>query len=189
MTKLILHFAFITLSPIAMSAQIITYVNFGGGLSTFSTEFDDLTLVPSVGLSLKAYEKNGLSIAPGLLYQQRAQNSNVSPDVSISLRMHTINVEFPLEYKAPVGVTFNLGYYYSLPLYSAAGITANGETVREKVVLGDDAGAMAGIGFSADKWAVKVTYKHGLNPVDDRAYGRAFFLQFLWAIHKSDYHP
>ena len=75
-------------------------------------------------------------------------------------------------------------------LARAVAMRGDGEALEAiEVGVADDAGAMAGIGFSADKWAVKVTYKHGLNPVDDRAYCRAFFLQFLWAIHKSDYHP
>ncbi len=167
------------------AAQVTTYINVGGGISTFNRDLKDLAPVPSVGISCKTRQTpGGLSFTPACLYQQRAQRSELATDYHFTTRMHTLNIELPFEYRSPAGLTFNLGYFHGVNLGSRTVADLNGERVREKITMSDDIGALLSLGYSAGRWAVKATYKNGLINVADGAYSRSLFLQVLWAIRK-----
>ena len=110
-----------------LHAQTNFYLAAGAGVSTFSAEMKDLTPVPSVEIAAKAYEKNGLSFCPALLYQQRAQTTKSPGDFKATVRMHTLNIEGAIQYRTEPGVAFLLGYSHAINLYSSVSFRSGGD--------------------------------------------------------------
>lgn len=182
MKKVLITLLLAALLPLLAAAQIRTYLSVGIGMSTFSSDLEDLTLVPSVGIMLKAYEHNGLSVTPAALYQQRAQRTDIGSGDAITLRIHALNIEVPIQYRAGSGVSVHAGYFHAIGLHSGTVVKLGSEKTSEKRYLGDDVGAMAGLGYDAQRWAFRATYKHGLSDLKDGLKSRSFYLQFLYSI-------
>lgn len=172
----------LTLCTLHLSAQsTVTYLQFGGGASTFSPDLDDLTPVPSVGIGFKAFESAGFSFCPAFLYQQRAQVAKAA-GVTATTRMHVLQAELSAQYRTPPGFTIAVGYYHAIGLKSNFEIKAGEESTRPSLQLDDDIGLQASTGWAFKKHALRATYKNGLIGVAQGAYSRSFWLEFLYQL-------